>query len=144
MPSAFDSAKAKFDYLALSHLVMFKMDIDTIDGFIEKVKDNKTSLNNLLAGADDKEKGEIKEMVSELDRFKWLAETDVSNKKKLMKELEESDPKNVMASAYVSLLGNADSGYRKIYGPHYDTLLALKIKYDLGSMFKYTVPWLFI
>ncbi|OTA55873.1 FAD-binding domain-containing protein [Hypoxylon sp. EC38] len=61
----------------------------------------------------------------------------------LMRELRENDPENIMESAYVSLLDNEDSDYRKIYGSHFDTLVALKKKYDPDNVFKYAVPRLF-
>ncbi|KAI2464933.1 FAD-binding domain-containing protein [Annulohypoxylon bovei var. microspora] len=58
----------------------------------------------------------------------------------LMNELREADPENVMGSSYVSLMDNDDSDLKKIYGSHYDTLVALKNKYDPGNVFKYAVP----
>ncbi|KAI0107432.1 FAD-binding domain-containing protein [Hypoxylon sp. NC0597] len=61
----------------------------------------------------------------------------------LMRDLRENDAENVMESAYVSLLGDDDSDYRKIYGAHFDTLVALKKKYDPDNVFKYAVPRLF-
>ncbi|KAL7627703.1 hypothetical protein AAE478_001897 [Parahypoxylon ruwenzoriense] len=62
----------------------------------------------------------------------------------LMRDLKERDPENVMESSYVALLGEDDSDYRKIYGSHYDELVALKKKYDPDNVFKYAVPRLFV
>jgi hypothetical protein len=61
-----------------------------------------------------------------------------------IRELRESDPDNVLESSYVSLLGEDDSDYKKIYGSHYDRLVALKKKYDPENVFKYAVPRLAI
>ncbi|KAI1459686.1 FAD-binding domain-containing protein [Annulohypoxylon moriforme] len=58
----------------------------------------------------------------------------------LTREIKEADPENVMESSYVSLLDNDDSDYKKIYGAHYETLVALKKKYDPDNVFKYAVP----
>ncbi|TGJ80430.1 hypothetical protein E0Z10_g8337 [Xylaria hypoxylon] len=58
----------------------------------------------------------------------------------LVEELKEVDGENVLDSAYVSLLADADSDYKKIYGPHYDKLVELKKKYDPENVFKYAVP----
>ncbi|KAI0594720.1 FAD-binding domain-containing protein [Biscogniauxia sp. FL1348] len=58
-----------------------------------------------------------------------------------IKDLREGDePENVLEASYVSLLGNDDSDYEKIYGPFYDELMALKNKYDPNNVFKYAVP----
>lgn len=59
-----------------------------------------------------------------------------------LQELKESDPENVLESSYVSLLGEEDSDYKKIYGSHYDKLVGLKKKYDPENVFKYAVPQL--
>lgn len=61
-----------------------------------------------------------------------------------MRELYESDPENVLESSYVSLMGEEDSDYKKIYGSHYDKLVELKKKYDPENVFKYAVPRLSI
>ncbi|KAI1819656.1 FAD-binding domain-containing protein [Xylaria intraflava] len=60
----------------------------------------------------------------------------------IISELRAEDAGNVLEHAYVSLLGNEDSDYKKIYGAHYDTLVALKKKYDPDNVFKYAVPQL--
>ncbi|KAI8945370.1 FAD-binding domain-containing protein [Xylaria longipes] len=57
-----------------------------------------------------------------------------------LKELKDSDPLNVLESAYVSLLGDDDSDYKAIYGEHYEKLVALKKSYDPDNVFKYAVP----
>ncbi|KAI1813753.1 FAD-binding domain-containing protein [Poronia punctata] len=59
-----------------------------------------------------------------------------------IQELKETDAENVLESSYVSLLGEEDSDYRKIYGSHYDKLVQLKKKYDPDNVFKYAVPQL--
>ncbi|KAI1273017.1 FAD-binding domain-containing protein [Xylaria sp. FL0933] len=64
--------------------------------------------------------------------------------RELLRELREADPENVLESAYVSLLGEDDSDYKKIYGSHYDKLVELKKKYDPENVFKYAVPRLSI
>ncbi|KAK7747588.1 hypothetical protein SLS62_009087 [Diatrype stigma] len=57
----------------------------------------------------------------------------------VISELKEADPDNILDSSYVSLQGD-DADYRKVYGPHYDTLVALKKKLDPENVFKYAVP----
>ncbi|KAI1827771.1 FAD-binding domain-containing protein [Xylaria intraflava] len=57
-----------------------------------------------------------------------------------MAEIKKVDPSNVLEGGYVSLLGDDDSDYRKIYGAHYEKLVMLKKKYDPGNVFKYAVP----
>ncbi|TRX89925.1 hypothetical protein FHL15_009197 [Xylaria flabelliformis] len=57
-----------------------------------------------------------------------------------MQALKEADPGNVLESSYVSLMGDEDSDYKKIYGEHYDKLVELKKKYDPDDVFKYAVP----
>ncbi|KAH9901879.1 FAD-binding domain-containing protein [Xylariomycetidae sp. FL2044] len=56
------------------------------------------------------------------------------------RDLEENDPENLLEYSYVSLLGNEDSDWKKIYGSHYATLLGLKMKYDPDNVFKHTIP----
>ncbi|GAP93091.1 putative d-lactate dehydrogenase protein [Rosellinia necatrix] len=58
----------------------------------------------------------------------------------LIQELKDADPENVLDSSYVSLCGEHDSDNKKIYGVHYDKLVALKKKYDPDNVFKYAVP----
>ena len=65
---------------------------------------------------------------------------------RVLRELREVDPGNVLESSYVSLVGargDDDADYRKIYGGHYDVLVELKRKYDPRNVFKYAVPRLF-
>ena len=62
----------------------------------------------------------------------------------LLSEVRKNDAENVLESSYISLLDNDDSDYRKIYGAHYKTLVALKKKYDPSNVFKYAVPRLSI
>ncbi|KAI1751588.1 FAD-binding domain-containing protein [Xylaria castorea] len=57
-----------------------------------------------------------------------------------IRELKEVDPENVLESSYVSLMGDEDSDYKKIYGDHYNRLAELKKKYDPDNIFKYAVP----
>jgi hypothetical protein len=56
------------------------------------------------------------------------------------KELLENDPDNVLKSRYIALVDKEDRDLRMVYGLHYDTLLALKKKYDPDNVFKYAVP----
>ncbi|KAI0968680.1 hypothetical protein F4678DRAFT_442477 [Xylaria arbuscula] len=60
--------------------------------------------------------------------------------KGLIQELKEVDAENILESAYVSLLGEEDSDYKKIYGLYYDKLVELKKEYDPDNVFKYAVP----
>jgi hypothetical protein len=58
----------------------------------------------------------------------------------LLQELKNSDPENVLESSYVSLVGEDDADYKKIYGSHYDKLVGLKKKYDPENVFGHAVP----
>lgn len=60
--------------------------------------------------------------------------------KACIQELRAADPGNILESSYVSLGGDDDSDYKKIYGSQYDRLVALKAKYDPTNVFKYAVP----
>ncbi len=60
------------------------------------------------------------------------------------KDLKDSDPDNILEFSYVALVGVDDADYKKIYGLYYDTLLALKKKYDPDNVFKHAVPRLAI
>jgi hypothetical protein len=43
--------------------------------------------------------------------------------------------------SYIPLIDKEDGiDLKTVYGPHYDTLLALKKKYDPDNVFKYAVP----
>lgn len=64
--------------------------------------------------------------------------------RQLLKDLREEDPDNVMDSSYVSLSGDEDSNYKKIYGSHYDGLVELKKKVDPENVFRHAVPRLSI
>ncbi|KAI0200185.1 FAD-binding domain-containing protein [Astrocystis sublimbata] len=55
-------------------------------------------------------------------------------------ELAERDAGNVMESAYVSLIADEDSDYRKLYGGNFESLVTLKKLYDPDNVFKYAVP----
>ncbi|KAI1494865.1 hypothetical protein F5X96DRAFT_665317 [Biscogniauxia mediterranea] len=58
-----------------------------------------------------------------------------------IKDLREGDDlENALEASYVSLLGNDDSDYKKIYGSFYDKLITLKNKYDPNNVFKYAIP----
>ncbi|RYP14338.1 hypothetical protein DL765_006441 [Monosporascus sp. GIB2] len=63
--------------------------------------------------------------------------------RELARDLRESDPDNFLDSPYVTLVGDDDADYRKIYGPHYDAFVALKRVYDPDNAFKYAVPRFF-
>lgn len=58
----------------------------------------------------------------------------------LQKELIAMDPENILDGSYVSLLGQDDTDFKKVYGAHYGTLLDLKKKCDPGNVFKYAIP----
>ncbi|KAI1099072.1 FAD-binding domain-containing protein [Jackrogersella minutella] len=59
----------------------------------------------------------------------------------LLEELRENDSENVLESWYISLSDDSDN--KKIYGAHFDTLVALKKKYDPDNVFKHAIPRLF-
>lgn len=58
----------------------------------------------------------------------------------LLRELKEQDGKNVLDSAYVSLLDSDDADLKKIYGRHLETLVSLKRMYDPENVFKHSAP----
>ncbi|KAI0019640.1 FAD-binding domain-containing protein [Xylariomycetidae sp. FL0641] len=60
--------------------------------------------------------------------------------REVIRDLKESDPENILESSYVALVGEGEADYKKIYGQHYDELLALKKKYDPENVFRYAVP----
>ncbi|ROW13166.1 hypothetical protein VPNG_04874 [Cytospora leucostoma] len=57
-----------------------------------------------------------------------------------LRELKEQDPGNVLDTAYISLLDQNDVDLRNIYHKHFDTLVALKKKFDPDNVFKHAVP----
>ncbi|KAI1430629.1 FAD-binding domain-containing protein [Xylaria sp. CBS 124048] len=57
-----------------------------------------------------------------------------------MVEIRKSEAENVLETAYISLLADEDTDPKKIYGVHYDTVAALKKKYDPTNVFKHAVP----
>ncbi|CAJ2508078.1 Uu.00g092640.m01.CDS01 [Anthostomella pinea] len=56
------------------------------------------------------------------------------------KDLLEQEPENILESSFVPLLGEDDANYKKVYGPHYETLVRLKKKYDPENVFRHAVP----
>lgn len=69
----------------------------------------------------------------------WLTWAD-----SVIQDLRDNDPDNVLESRYVSLVHEERPDYKKIYGKHYDTLLALKQKLDPNNVFKTSVPQLIV
>ncbi|KAI3325061.1 FAD-binding domain-containing protein [Xylariaceae sp. AK1471] len=59
------------------------------------------------------------------------------------KDLLKKDPDNVVESRYIALVDKDDCDLKTVYGSHYDTLVALKKKYDPDNVFKYAIPRLF-
>lgn len=59
---------------------------------------------------------------------------------RVLRELKEADPDNVLDSAYISLLDHRDADLQKLYGGHLDTVVALKRKYDPDNVFKHSSP----
>ncbi|KAJ9426106.1 hypothetical protein QL093DRAFT_2586435 [Fusarium oxysporum] len=55
-------------------------------------------------------------------------------------ELQAQDADNILEGSYISLGSHEDADVKKIYGKHYETLAALKRKYDPGNVFKHSVP----
>ncbi|KAI2634029.1 FAD-binding domain-containing protein [Xylaria nigripes] len=58
----------------------------------------------------------------------------------VMAEIRKVEPENVLEPAYVALLEDGELDLRKVYGSHYDTLVALKQKHDPQNVFKNTIP----
>ncbi|KAF5632686.1 6-hydroxy-D-nicotine oxidase [Fusarium sp. NRRL 52700] len=59
-------------------------------------------------------------------------------------ELQAKDADNILEGSYISLGSHEDSDVKKIYGKHYETLAALKKKYDPKNVFKHSVPRLIL
>ncbi|KAI0152983.1 FAD-binding domain-containing protein [Xylariaceae sp. FL1272] len=57
-----------------------------------------------------------------------------------IRELRASDAGNILDTAYVSLLGEDDSDYKRAYGDGFECLVELKKTYDPDNVFKYAVP----
>lgn len=66
------------------------------------------------------------------ERVQWAA--------KVKAELQAQDADNILEGSYISLGSHEDADVKKIYGKHYETLAALKRKYDPGNVFKHSVP----
>ncbi|KAF4960857.1 hypothetical protein FGADI_690 [Fusarium gaditjirri] len=66
------------------------------------------------------------------ERVKWAA--------RVKAELQADDSDNILEGSYISLGSHEDVDVKKIYGKHYETLAALKRKYDPENMFKHSVP----
>ncbi|KAG8360472.1 hypothetical protein FVEN_g2054 [Fusarium venenatum] len=66
------------------------------------------------------------------ERVQWAAEVKAN--------LQAEDADNILEGSYISLGSHEDVDVKKIYGKHYDTLAALKRKYDPGNVFKHSVP----
>ncbi|GKU08270.1 d-lactate dehydrogenase protein [Fusarium langsethiae] len=66
------------------------------------------------------------------ERVQWAAEVKAN--------LEAEDADNILEGSYISLGSHEDVDVRKIYGKHYDTLAALKRKYDPENVFKHSIP----
>ncbi|KAF9768373.1 hypothetical protein IL306_014342 [Fusarium sp. DS 682] len=66
------------------------------------------------------------------ERVKWAA--------KVKADLQAEDAENILEGSYISLGSHEDVDVKKVYGKHYDTLAALKRKYDPGNVFKHSIP----
>lgn len=66
------------------------------------------------------------------ERVQWAA--------KVKAELQAQDADNILEGSYISLGSHEDADVKKIYGKHYETLAALKRKYDPRNVFKHSVP----
>lgn len=58
----------------------------------------------------------------------------------LVQELGRSDAGNVLDSSYISLLDEDNTDLSKVYGPSFDVLRKIKMKYDPENVFKHAVP----
>ncbi|KAM0237840.1 hypothetical protein ACHAP5_008909 [Fusarium lateritium] len=70
------------------------------------------------------------------DRVQWAVQ--------VKSEIIEQDPDNILESSYISLGSHEDADVKKVYGRHYETLAALKRKYDAGNVFKHSIPRLLV
>lgn len=70
------------------------------------------------------------------ERVAWAAQ--------VKSEIQEQDPDNVLEGSYISLGSHEDADLKKVYGRHYETLAALKRKYDAGNVFKHSIPRLLV
>ncbi|KAH6949290.1 hypothetical protein DER45DRAFT_620409 [Fusarium avenaceum] len=59
-------------------------------------------------------------------------------------DIQEQDPDNVLEGSYISLGSHEDADLKKVYGRHYETLAALKRKYDAKNVFKHSIPRLLV
>ncbi|GKU11030.1 unnamed protein product, partial [Fusarium langsethiae] len=66
------------------------------------------------------------------ERVRWAA--------KVKADLQADDADNILEGSYISLGSHEDVDVRKIYGKHYNTLAALKRKYDPENVFKHSIP----
>ena len=58
-------------------------------------------------------------------------------------ELLQSDPKNILPGTYISLTTPGSNTLANIYGPNYETLMALRRKYDPEMVFNLAVPFVY-
>ncbi|KAF5232573.1 hypothetical protein FAUST_8605 [Fusarium austroamericanum] len=70
------------------------------------------------------------------ERVRWAAQVKA--------DLEAEDADNILEGSYISLGSHEDVDVKKVYGKHYDTLAALKRKYDPENVFKHSVPRLLL
>ncbi|VTT58713.1 unnamed protein product [Fusarium fujikuroi] len=55
-------------------------------------------------------------------------------------DLETENDENILTSSYISFHSHEDTDFKKAYGQHYETLLALKRDYDGYNVFKHSIP----
>lgn len=65
------------------------------------------------------------------ERVKWGHEVKA--------ELEREDGDNVLEGSYIAL-GEHGEDLKRVYGKHYETLLAMKERYDPRNVFKNSIP----